>query len=129
MNNGEKPFWTSKGNLFWAALALLMLGTHALISHRYPAFTPPATPDKPDWMRAALYGELVVHIVFLGAVITGIRNSIPSLNRPNYSDDGTLDIGSSQPSRQAAGRWGEVAAIALEFGIYLAVWARMYGIG
>ena len=76
----------------------------------------------------ALYGELLVHIAFLGAVIVGIRNRIPSLRHPSYSDDGTLSIGSSQLSIRPEIRWGEIAGILLEFAVYLTIWAWAYGL-
>ncbi len=128
MTSEEDSFWTSKGNLIWVTLALFMLAAHIIIRHEFPTFTPPATLDKPAWMRTALYVELLVHILFLGAVIVGIRNRIPSLKRPSYSDDGTLTIGSSQPADRAATRWGEIAGIIVEFGVYLGAWAWIYGI-
>jgi hypothetical protein len=128
MTGEEHSFWTSKGNIFWVTVALLMLAAHAITHHKLPAFTPPATLDKAAWIRAVLYGELLVHILFLGAVITGIRNRIPSMKRPSYSDDGTLSLGSSQLSSRAATRWKEIAGIMVEFGVYLVAWAWVYGI-
>jgi hypothetical protein len=128
MNGADRGLWASKGNIFWITLAVLLLTTHIVVKHLMPAFNPPATLDKPYWMRAALYGELLVHIFVFGAAITGIRNRIPSLKRPSYSDDGTLSIGSSQPSISENTRWGEIASILLEFLIYLAAWAWVYGI-
>jgi hypothetical protein len=128
MASEENSFWTSTGNLIWVSIALLMLASHVIIRHKFPIFTPPATLDKPAWMRTALYGELFVHILFLGAVIVGIRNRIPNLKRPSYSDDGTLSIGSSQPASHATTRWSEIGGIVVEFGVYLGAWAWVYGI-
>lgn len=128
MTSEESSFWTSKGNLFWVGVALVMLTAHVIIRHKFPLFTPPATLDKPAWIRTALYGELVVHILFLGAVIVGIRNRIPSLKRPSYSDDGTLSISSSQTASRAIARWSEIAGIIVEFSVYLGAWAWVYGI-
>ncbi|MEO6910033.1 MAG: hypothetical protein ABI158_03825 [Edaphobacter sp.] len=127
MTNKDNSFWTSTGNLIWVSLALLALAAHAIIQHKFPNFTPPATLDKPTWMRTALYGELFVHILFLGAVIVGIRNRIPNLKRPSYSDDGTLSIGSSQLASRATTRWSEIAGIIVEFSVYLLAWAWIYG--
>lgn len=121
-------FWTSRANLFWVALALLLMGFHLAVRHSFPAFNPPATPDKPFWMRGALYGELAIHILFLGAVITGIRNRIPGWKRPSYSDDGTLSIGSAEPSSGPGIRWSEIGGIVIEFVFYLAIWGWIYKI-
>jgi hypothetical protein len=121
-------FWMSKANLFWVTLALLLVAFHVVIHHRFPEFNPPATPNKPSWMRMSLYGELAIHILFLGAVITGVRNRVPGLKRPSYSDEGTLSIGSSESSREAEIRWSEIGGILIEFVLYLAMWGRIYGI-
>jgi hypothetical protein len=129
MTGEEKSLWVSKGNLGWLALAVGLLTTHVITRHLLPGFTPPATPDKSAWMRVALYGELFVHIVLLGSVIVGIRNRIPNLKRPSYSDDGTLSIGSPQVlGRATTPRWNEIIGIIAAFGIYLAAWAWVYDI-
>jgi hypothetical protein len=124
----SNSLWRSGANLFWIALALATLAVHVTVRHWYPSFTPPSSPDKPLWMRTGLYGEFVIHIAALGAVITGIRNRIPWWKQPAYSDEGTLDIKCSQPSMQQETRWGEIGWIVLEFSIYLALWARIYGL-
>lgn len=128
MTSEANPFWTSTGNLVWASVAVLMFAAHVIIRHKYPIFTPPATLDKPAWIRGALYGELLVHILFLGAVIVGVRNRIPGLKHPSYSDDGTLSIASSQPAGRSTARWSEIAWIIVEFGVYIGAWAWVYGI-
>jgi hypothetical protein len=128
MTGKENRLWTSIGNLFWVSVALLMLTAHVIIQHKFPLFTPPATLNKPTWIRVALKGELLVHILFLGVVILGIRNRIPDWAHPHYSDDGTLGIGSTQIADSAKTRWSEIASIILEFGVYLGAWAWVYGI-
>ena len=104
-------FWTSKANLFWVTLALLLATFHLVAHHNFPELNPPASPNKPSWIRVSLYGELAIHILFLGAVITGIRNRVTGLKSPSYSDEGTLSIGSSEPSTEAGIRWGEIGGI------------------
>jgi len=105
-----------------------MYALHLAIGHRFPQLNPPATPDKPEWIRIALYGEFLTDIVVFGAVITAIRNRVAALKHPGYSDDGTLTIAMSQTSNAAVIRWGEIAIVVAEFVIYLAVWAWIYGI-
>ena len=105
-----------------------MWAAHLAVRQKVPAFTPPATPDKEPWVRATLYGEFLVHIAFLGAVITAIRNRIPLLKDPGYADDGTLGIGSRQAPNQAGPRWTEILGITAEFGLYIAIWAWIYGL-
>jgi hypothetical protein len=122
----SNSFWRSGPNLFWIVLALTMLAVHIIVRRRYPAFTPPASPDKPLWMRAGIYGELALHIAVLGAVITAIRNRIPCWKQPTYSDEGTLTIDSTKILPQPETEWAEIGWIALEFSIYLALWARVY---
>ena len=112
----------------WIGAALLILSLHAAVRHAFPTFTPPATDDKPAWIRFSLQGEFLLHLAFLGAVITGIRNRIPGLKRPSYSDDGTLSITSSEPLIDDEVRWAEIGFILVEFAIYLATWAWVYGI-
>jgi hypothetical protein len=124
----ESRFWTSRGNLLWVSFAVLLLVIHVVVKHQFPAFTPPASSGKPTWMRWGLFGEMYVHIAFLGAVIVGIRNRIPSLKNPSYSDDGTLSIGESQSSSRDTTRWGQIGGIVLEFALYLGIWAWVYGI-
>jgi hypothetical protein len=119
-------FWRSGANLFWTALALTMLAAHATARHWYPAFTPPASPDKPLWMRAGLYAEFAIHISVLGALITAVGNRIPWLRKPAYSDEGTLSIESAEALPQAETQWAEIGWIVLEFLIYLIIWARVY---
>jgi hypothetical protein len=99
---------------------------HVAVRHQWPGFTPPATPDKPSWMRISLYGEFGVHITFLGAVITGIRNRVPCLKNPRYNDDGIQDIRSTEPLISTDPNWGEIAIIIVEFATYLAIWAWIY---
>jgi hypothetical protein len=125
----ERHSWiTSRINLSWIAAALLLSGLHIAVRHQWPGFTPPASPDKPEWIRIALYSELGAHIVFLGVAIMGVRNRIPCLKTPSYSDDGTLSISSSEPFVSTDPKWGEIAAIVFEFAAYLAIWAWVYRI-
>jgi hypothetical protein len=129
IKNENTQFWTSKANLSWIALALLLVAFHLVVRHSFPQFNPPATPNKPSWVRVSLYGELAVHILFLGAVITGITNRIPDLKRPSYSDEGTLRIGSFSDGYTGGGiHWGEIGGILIEFALYLAMWGWIYGI-
>lgn len=121
-------FWTSKANLFWVVLALLLVTFHIVVHRNFAEFNPPATPNKPSWMRVVLYGELAIHILFLGAVITGIRNRIPGLKHTSYSDEDALSIGSPEPSTEAEIRWGEIGCILIEFALYLVMWGWVYGI-
>src|ERR1700744_5384380 len=106
MVDKKSGFLTSRGNLRWVTLALLMYALHLAIGHRFPLLNPPATPDKPGWIRIALYGEFLTDIVIFGAVVTAIRNRVPALKRPAYSDDGTLTIATSQTSNTGAVEWG-----------------------
>jgi len=125
----ERNGWiTSRANLIWISAALLLIGLHVAVRHDWPGFTPPATPDKPEWIRVALDGEFGVHLAFLGAVITGIINRIPSLKNPSYTYDGTLSISSSEPLASIDPKWGEIVIIAIEFFAYLAAWAWVYHI-
>jgi hypothetical protein len=124
----SNSFWRSGPNLFWIALSLAALAVHVTLRNWYPSFTPPASSDKPLWMRTALYSELALHIAVLGAVITAIRNRIPWWKRPAYSDEGTLTIDSTEILPQPETQWAEISWIALEFSIYLAIWARVYRI-
>jgi len=128
MDASGDRFWSSKPNLFWVGLAVLLLATHVVLKREFPIFTPPASPDKSAWLRIALFAEMFVHIAFLGAVIVGITNRIPSLKNPSYSLDGTLSIGESQPSTRAGTRWGQIGGILGEFVVYLGLWACVYGI-
>jgi len=117
----SNSFWRSGPNLLWIAVALAMLAVHLTVRHWYPGFTPPASPDKPLWMRTALYGEFVIHIAMLGVVITAIRNRIPWLKQPSYSDDGTLTIEFAESLPQSETQWAEISWIGLEFALYLLI--------
>lgn len=128
MADENDRFLTSRANLCWVTLALLIYALHLALGHRFPQLNPPATPDKPEWVRMALYGEFLADILVFGAVITTIRNRIPALKNPGYSDDGTLTIATSQIPRASAVRWGEIGIIVAEFAVYLALWALIYGI-
>ncbi len=100
--------------------------THLGTKYYYPSFTPPATLDKPLWIRVGLYGELCFHIGVLGAMIVGIRNRIPFLRTPSYSDDGTVGIGVESAYERI--HWGHIFKIVVQFALYLGVWAWVYGI-
>jgi hypothetical protein len=77
-------------------------------------------------MRTGLYGEFVIHIAMLGAVITAIRNRIPWWRQPADSDEGTLTIESAQALPQPETQWAEISWIVLEFALYLRLWAKTY---
>jgi hypothetical protein len=128
MADEKGRFLTSRANLCWVTFALLIYAVHLILEHRFPQLNPPATPDKPEWIRMALCGEFLADIVVFGAVVTAIRNRIPALKNPGYRDDGTLTIATSQMSRARAVRWGEIGIIVAEFAVYLALWALVYGI-
>jgi hypothetical protein len=121
-----QAFWTSKSNLRWIKIAILVLVIHLAIKYHFPAFVPPATPDNPRWMRVLLFGELyVLHLGFLGTLLGEIVNR---WSRASDSDDETLSIGSTQVASRETTRWGEVVGIVIEFTIYLAAWAWVYRI-
>lgn len=122
----SNDFCRSGPNLFWIVVALAMLAAHVTVGHWYPGFAPPASQDKPLWMRTALYGEFVIHIAMLSAAITAIRNRIPWMKQPSYSDDGTLSIESPEALPQPETQWVEISWIALEFALYLLLWAKVY---
>ncbi|HEY6445775.1 MAG TPA: hypothetical protein VIY53_04890 [Acidobacteriaceae bacterium] len=120
-----RVIWESSANRIWVALALFVSLMHLAVKHTFSQFTPPASTTKPEWIRSGLWSELAFHVAVLGAVITAVRNRIPSLKEPAYSDDGTLSIGSPQEVERDA-KWGEIAVITAEFVLYLAVWAWLY---
>jgi hypothetical protein len=122
----SNSLWRSGTNLLWIALALAVLAVHITLRHWYPTFAQPASPDKPLWMRTGLYGEFVIHIAMLGAVITAIRNRIPWMKKPAYSDEGTLSIDSAEILPQPEMQWAEISWIALEFALYVLLWTKIY---
>jgi hypothetical protein len=121
-------FLTSMGNLSCVVLAALVMTMHVALRHLNPSFTPPATPGKPVWIRMGLYTEFFVHILFLGAVVTGVRNCVPGIRKPSYDDDGTLSIASAQPMPSETVCWIEILEIVAEFSVYLIGWALIYRI-
>jgi hypothetical protein len=124
----SQSFLLSRANLTWCCLAFAIAASQVIIHRRIPAFTPPASPDKPSWVRAGLYGEMIFNVAVLGALITSIRNRIPWWKQPSYSDEGTLTIESAETSTQPEAKWAEIGWIVLEFVIYLALWSWIYRI-
>ena len=119
-------FLRSRANFTWMLLAFGFAVLHLTVRHWTPIFTPPASANKPLWVRTGLCSEMVFHAVVLGAVITSIRNRIPWWRQPSYADEGTLTIDSAEISPQPETRWAEIAVIVVEFALYLLLWAWVY---
>jgi hypothetical protein len=119
----DRQFWTSGKNLRWVAFALVLTILHLLIEWRFPEFTPPAM-GKPTWIRFGLGSELVADFIILGAGISGITNSIPSLRKPRYSQDGQLSLNPIQDFEHI--RWGQLVTITLELAAFIALWLWLW---
>lgn len=132
MENGivEKgtSFFGSKANLLWVTFAAIAVMTHVVLRQFFPAFIPPASADKPGWIKSGIYAEGIIHLTILGAAVTGCQNAIPWWARPRYSDDGTLDIRSEERPNSDLVQWTSIVVIVLETGIYVVTWLLIYGI-
>lgn len=115
-------------NLAWVGVALAMLAVHALLNQQYPEFVPPASPDKQQWIRVSLYSEFVVHLTYLGALLTVIRNSIPAWRDPRSDNDEVISLDSSIQFVSRNIRWNDIAIVILEFLVYVTLWAWCYAL-
>lgn len=83
-------------------------------------------PERPSWITWMIDCEFVLHLLFFGALVTVTGRSIPALNNPRYSDDGTESLFSSGSS-EASTDW---ASIGLAWGclpVYVLLWMAAYG--
>ncbi len=124
---GARAFLLSPQNIIWVCAAATLLIAHISIHWFVPTFNPPWT-DKPAWIQNALKAELIVHIVFLGAFITAIRNMVPAISSPKYEEDELLDISSEAPVRDRKPRLPQMVLIVCEFSAYLVGWGMAYGL-
>lgn len=118
----------SRQNLSWVGAALAMLAIHLVLKQHHPDFVPPASMDKQKWIRTSLYVEFFIHLAYLAALFSAVRNSIPALRNPRYGDEEVLSLDSSAPLEDVSIRWGNILIVVTEFLVYLTLWAWCYGI-
>lgn len=123
MTQEKQAFWSSGTNLRWVVFAVTLLILHLIIHWKVPDFAPPAL-HKPLSIRLGLAGELIAVFVILGACINGITIAIPSLKKPQYSQDGLLSLNS--PIHVERADWSRVGCILVEFAIFVATWIWLW---
>jgi hypothetical protein len=106
-----------------AALALI----HFFIRLYIPSFSVLYDGSaRPDWISYTIDAEFMMHLLYLGALFAFTGRSIPSLNKPKYSDDGTESLFNSTPPVDSTD-WTSILAAWACVPIYATIWMLAYG--
>lgn len=81
---------------------------------------------RPEWISIAIDGEFVMHLLFLGALFSVTWRSIPALEKPKYSNDGTYSVFNSNAADEPID-WPSLIGAWASLPIYLLLWAWAYG--
>ena len=115
------------GILKWIIVATVLAVAHWLIRVVLPSFSMVYDgPPQPQWIRWTVYAEFCGHLLSLGALFSVTGQAIPSLNKPGYSDEGTVSV-MDPGTVEASTDW---TALLTAWGfapVYLLLWAGAYG--
>jgi hypothetical protein len=82
--------------------------------------------SRPQWITVEVTFEFLVHLIFLGTLIRVTTRSIPAIDRPHYSSDGTESMLHSRPPEPPI-RWARIMMAWSYAAAYLIVWSLAYG--
>jgi hypothetical protein len=117
----------NKNVLIFGLVGVGLAAIHYLIRVFVPSFSVLYNgPERPQWIPLTIDAEFLIHLVFLGALITVTTRSIPGLNKPSYSKEGTESVfnhsGSDEPIN-----WSRILLAWAFVPVYLRAWAFAYG--
>jgi hypothetical protein len=106
-----------------AALALI----HYAIRKYIPSFSVlHDRSPRPWWIPITIDAEFLLHLSYFGALVSLTGESIPSLSKPKYSDDGTESIFNTGPHIEEID-WSSIAAAWACVPVYVLLWMLAYG--
>lgn len=115
-----------------AVLAFGIVGVGLAVTHcLIRVFIPPFSvlydgPERPRWIPLTIDAEFLIHLFFLGALITVTSRSIPWANKPSYSNEGTESVFNYSDS-EVSTDWARILLAWACVPIYLLAWAFAYG--
>lgn len=115
----------------WIILSILIAAGLALIHYAVRFYIPAFTvlydgPPRSGWIPIAIDGEFLLHLLYFGGLISVTGRSIPALNKPKYSDDGTESLFTAGPTPEYTD-WGSIVYAWGCVPIYLLLWMLAYG--
>ena len=111
--------------------AILLAATLALLHFTVRRFVPSFSvlydgPERPAWISLAVDAEFLLHLMYLGALLKVTGRSIPGLQKPEYSDEGTGSLFGSNGSSESTD-WRTLLTAWAFVPVYVVLWMLAYG--
>jgi hypothetical protein len=100
---------------------------HYLVRTFIPAFSVLYDgSERPQWIPITIDAEFLIHLLFLGALISVTARSIPGVNKPSYSNEGTESVFNYSDSDVPID-WSRILTAWACVPVYVLAWAVAYG--
>ena len=120
-------FQQNKDVFYAGILGLILAAIHQCIRLFIPEFSVLYDgPERATWISITIVCEFLLHLLFFGGLIAVTGRSIPALNNPRYSKEGTESIFDySEPEEPV--NWSRILTAWGFAPIYILGWLFAYG--